>query len=141
MFSLNRKFGMIFNNIIGAAAAVLMYFSRTAGTYEMIIAGRLVVGVNCGNKSVRSLMLYLSYTKQKLFGFILVCIFIDHRFRVCWHKCRLEFWVFNLFHIVLMHFLNALKLKYSIWFCFQVCLLVSHQYTFLKYLHRKSAVL
>lgn len=43
-----RKFGMILNNIIGIAACVLMYLSRTAEAYEMIIAGRLLVGISCG---------------------------------------------------------------------------------------------
>ena len=55
-FYVNRKFGMIFNNIIGALAAVLMYFGRTADSYEMIIAGRLVVGIYCGNFLTHSII-------------------------------------------------------------------------------------
>lgn len=43
-----RKFGMILNNIIGVAACVMMYLSRTASAYEMIIVGRLLVGISCG---------------------------------------------------------------------------------------------
>ncbi|XP_060600218.1 glucose transporter type 1-like [Ruditapes philippinarum] len=43
-----RKFGMIFNSIIGIAACILMYLSRTAMSYEMIIAGRLLVGISSG---------------------------------------------------------------------------------------------
>ncbi|KAK3577353.1 hypothetical protein CHS0354_008451 [Potamilus streckersoni] len=43
-----RKFGLIINNLIGIAAAVMMYISRTAGAYEVIIAGRFLVGINCG---------------------------------------------------------------------------------------------
>ncbi|XP_045193213.2 solute carrier family 2, facilitated glucose transporter member 1-like [Mercenaria mercenaria] len=43
-----RKFGMIINNIIGIAACVMMYLSRTAMSYEMIIVGRLLVGISSG---------------------------------------------------------------------------------------------
>ncbi|WAQ99525.1 GTR1-like protein, partial [Mya arenaria] len=43
-----RKFGMILNNIIGIAACVMMYLSRTAMSYEMVIVGRLLVGICCG---------------------------------------------------------------------------------------------
>lgn len=39
---------MILNNIIGISACVLMYLSRTALSFEMIIVGRLIVGVSCG---------------------------------------------------------------------------------------------
>lgn len=43
-----RKFGLILNALPGIAAACLMFFSRHASSYEMVIAGRLLVGFNCG---------------------------------------------------------------------------------------------
>ncbi|XP_035829267.1 solute carrier family 2, facilitated glucose transporter member 1-like [Aplysia californica] len=43
-----RKVGLLTNTTFGIVAAVLMYFSRLAGAYEMIIVGRFLVGINCG---------------------------------------------------------------------------------------------
>ncbi|KAK7443983.1 hypothetical protein BaRGS_00040431, partial [Batillaria attramentaria] len=43
-----RKYGMAVNALIGFVAAALMYFSHLAKSYEMIIVGRLLVGLNCG---------------------------------------------------------------------------------------------
>ncbi|XP_052084158.1 glucose transporter type 1-like isoform X2 [Mytilus californianus] len=43
-----RKFGLILNTLPGIAAACLMFFSRHASSYEMVIAGRFLVGFNCG---------------------------------------------------------------------------------------------
>ncbi|XP_071139438.1 solute carrier family 2, facilitated glucose transporter member 1-like isoform X1 [Mytilus edulis] len=43
-----RKFGLILNTLPGIAAACLMFFSRHATSYEMVIAGRFLVGFNCG---------------------------------------------------------------------------------------------
>ncbi|XP_067653601.1 solute carrier family 2, facilitated glucose transporter member 1-like [Haliotis asinina] len=43
-----RKKGSLINAVIGIGAAALLYFGRMAASYEMIIVGRLVVGLNCG---------------------------------------------------------------------------------------------
>ncbi|XP_053390309.1 solute carrier family 2, facilitated glucose transporter member 1-like, partial [Mercenaria mercenaria] len=43
-----RKYGMMLNNVIGIAACLMLYLSRTATSYEMIIIGRLLVGFSCG---------------------------------------------------------------------------------------------
>lgn len=43
-----RKFGLMLNTLPGIAAACLMFFSRNANSYEMVIAGRFLVGFNCG---------------------------------------------------------------------------------------------
>ncbi|OWF39797.1 glucose transporter type 1-like [Mizuhopecten yessoensis] len=43
-----RKHGMLINNAFGIGAAALMFFSRMAWSYEMVIVGRFLVGFNCG---------------------------------------------------------------------------------------------
>lgn len=43
-----RKYGMLINNAFGIGAAALMFFSRMAWSYEMMIVGRFLVGFNCG---------------------------------------------------------------------------------------------
>jgi len=48
-----RKFGMILTNIIGVSACVLMYLSRTAASYEMVIVGRFLIGLCCGRVDLR----------------------------------------------------------------------------------------
>jgi len=45
---LGRKGGLLLNNILVAVAAVLMGAARAAGSYHMLILGRLVVGINAG---------------------------------------------------------------------------------------------
>ena len=39
---------MILNNIIGISACVMMYLSRHVESYEIVIVGRLLVGISCG---------------------------------------------------------------------------------------------
>jgi MFS transporter, SP family, solute carrier family 2 (facilitated glucose transporter), member 1 len=39
---------LLFNNLFAIIAAALMGFSEMAGSYEMLIAGRVFIGINCG---------------------------------------------------------------------------------------------
>ncbi|XP_033096081.1 glucose transporter type 1-like isoform X2 [Anneissia japonica] len=43
-----RKRGLMLNNILALIGAVLMGFSNKANSYEMLIIGRFVIGINCG---------------------------------------------------------------------------------------------
>ncbi|XP_035219471.1 solute carrier family 2, facilitated glucose transporter member 1-like [Stegodyphus dumicola] len=43
-----RKGGLILNNILVFIAAALMGFGKTAKSYEMMIVGRFIIGVNAG---------------------------------------------------------------------------------------------
>lgn len=43
-----RKGGILLCNILGIAAAALMGFSKSSGSFEMLILGRLIIGINCG---------------------------------------------------------------------------------------------
>ncbi|XP_064643222.1 glucose transporter type 1-like isoform X2 [Lineus longissimus] len=45
---LGRKGTMLLNNVVLVAAVLLMSLSKVAGSYEMLIAGRFIVGVSCG---------------------------------------------------------------------------------------------
>ena len=45
---LGRKGGLLLNNVLVAIAAVLMGLAKYAGSYEMLIVGRLVIGINSG---------------------------------------------------------------------------------------------
>ena len=47
-FLFPRKNGLLANTAFGILAAILMFFSKMAGSYEMIIIGRFFIGVNCG---------------------------------------------------------------------------------------------
>jgi hypothetical protein len=44
----NRKGAVIINNILGVLAAVLFVSSRHAGSVEMLLLARLVVGLSSG---------------------------------------------------------------------------------------------
>ncbi|KAL4609649.1 solute carrier family 2, facilitated glucose transporter member 9-like [Arapaima gigas] len=43
-----RKKALMFNSFVAVAGAVLMFFSKTAMSWEMIIFGRLLYGINAG---------------------------------------------------------------------------------------------
>uniref|UniRef100_A0A8C0X1N9 Solute carrier family 2, facilitated glucose transporter member 5 n=1 Tax=Castor canadensis TaxID=51338 RepID=A0A8C0X1N9_CASCN len=52
--TLGRKKSLLVNNIFVVAAAILFGFSRKAGSFEMIMLGRLLIGVNAGTSSCLS---------------------------------------------------------------------------------------
>ena len=43
-----RKGGLLINNIVGIIAATAMVFSKYVTSYELLIIGRYLIGVNCG---------------------------------------------------------------------------------------------
>lgn len=45
---LGRKGGLLLNNVLVVIATLLMGFAKMAGSYQMLIAGRLVIGINSG---------------------------------------------------------------------------------------------
>ena len=46
--TLFRKGGLLLNNIIGIIGALAMGSAKFVKSYEMLIAGRFLIGVNCG---------------------------------------------------------------------------------------------
>lgn len=43
-----RRRGLLLSNLLGVGGAILMGFSKLISSYEMLILGRLVIGVYCG---------------------------------------------------------------------------------------------
>ncbi|KAK3876034.1 hypothetical protein Pcinc_019141 [Petrolisthes cinctipes] len=43
-----RKKGLLLNNLLGVGGACLMAFCKMVNSFEMLILGRLVIGINCG---------------------------------------------------------------------------------------------
>ncbi|RMZ95563.1 glucose transporter type 1 isoform X5, partial [Brachionus plicatilis] len=46
-----RKKSLLLNNLLGILGALFMGFSKYANSYEMIIIGRFIIGLNCGLNS------------------------------------------------------------------------------------------
>ncbi len=49
---LYRKGGMYVNNIISSTGCILMFISKPVYSYELIIIGRFLIGLSCGNNFV-----------------------------------------------------------------------------------------
>lgn len=45
---MGRKGALLFNNVFAIIGGLLEAFTKTANSYEMLIAGRLFIGINCG---------------------------------------------------------------------------------------------
>lgn len=48
IFFILRKGALLFNNVFAIIGGLLEGFTKTANSYEMLIAGRLFIGINCG---------------------------------------------------------------------------------------------
>lgn len=46
--SVYRKGGLLLNNFVGIGGACLMGFAKFFRSYEVLFAGRFIIGVNCG---------------------------------------------------------------------------------------------
>ena len=46
-----RKGGLLINNVVGIIAATAMVFSKYVTSYELLIVGRYLIGVNCGKET------------------------------------------------------------------------------------------
>lgn len=53
-----RKKGLLLNNLLGVGGACLMGLSQMSNSFEMLIIGRLVIGINCGELLVGSVWGY-----------------------------------------------------------------------------------
>jgi len=45
---LSRKGGLLLNNVVGIIGALAMGSSKYLESYELLIIGRFLIGVNCG---------------------------------------------------------------------------------------------
>jgi SP family facilitated glucose transporter-like MFS transporter 1 len=50
-FFFQRKKSLLYNNILGIVGGLLMGLSKPCKSYEMIMLGRFVIGLNCGLNS------------------------------------------------------------------------------------------
>ena len=68
-----RKGGLLVNNLVGIIAALAMAFSKHVTSYELLILGRFLIGVNCGKWILMRFPVYACYifrTKIRLSAFI-----------------------------------------------------------------------
>ncbi|KAM4740157.1 solute carrier family 2, facilitated glucose transporter member 11-like [Anableps anableps] len=65
-----RKKALLINNIVGIVAAMLMVFSRTAKSFEMILLGRFLYGYNVGLGLSVHLMYLGESSPKELRGFM-----------------------------------------------------------------------
>uniref|UniRef100_A0A3B4G8M8 Solute carrier family 2, facilitated glucose transporter member 11-like n=1 Tax=Pundamilia nyererei TaxID=303518 RepID=A0A3B4G8M8_9CICH len=68
--SLPVTYALLFNNAVAIIAALLMVFSRTAKSFEMILLGRFLYGYNNGLGLCVHLMYLCESSPQKLRGFL-----------------------------------------------------------------------
>ena len=73
---LGRKGGLLLNNVLVAVAVVLMGLAKYAGSYQMLIAGRLVIGINSGLNAGLAPM-YLSEISPTALRGAVSCILLE----------------------------------------------------------------
>ena len=52
---------MLINNIIGILGAASMGFAQFAESYELLIMGRFLIGINCGKQNFTNMLLLVVY--------------------------------------------------------------------------------
>ncbi|XP_078523936.1 solute carrier family 2, facilitated glucose transporter member 11-like [Lissotriton helveticus] len=67
-----RKRTLLYNNLVAVLAAVLMVISRTVGSFEVILLGRMLYGVNAGLGLLSHIMYIAECAPRKLWGMITV---------------------------------------------------------------------
>ncbi|XP_069789114.1 solute carrier family 2, facilitated glucose transporter member 11-like [Narcine bancroftii] len=67
-----RKNCLIFNNIVAIVAALIVGFSRMAKSFEMILVGRFLYGVNAGNGMNIHCMYLMECSPKKLRGLVTI---------------------------------------------------------------------
>jgi hypothetical protein len=81
----------LLNNVVGIIGAMAMGCSKYLESYELLIMGRFLIGVNCGT------ILKLFYYNNTLFINVVELGFVsyDCEMRIC---CRLVFLVVSCYH-------------------------------------------
>ena len=86
----NRKGGLLLNNVVGILGATAMGLSQLSESYELLIMGRYLIGVNCGK-------LYFfggkAATTQQNFSLKLV---LSQAWTLPWYRCtflRFRHWL------------------------------------------------
>ena len=60
-----RKGGLLVNNVVGIIAAMAMFFSKYVTSYELLIFGRYLIGVNCGEFQ-QAIKIQITHTNAKM---------------------------------------------------------------------------
>lgn len=71
--TIGRRNALLYNNILAVAAALLMGFCKMAHSFEMLIIGRLIIGINCGllhlfTMSMKTFMLTSEHRSERWSG-------------------------------------------------------------------------
>lgn len=74
---INRKGGLLLNNLLGIAGGCLMWMTMTSRAYEMLIIGRFIIGVHCGEGDLGFSYIEnieLSISLSQIMGRLLKCV-------------------------------------------------------------------
>ena len=118
-----RKGGLLLNNVVGIIGATAMGCSKYLESYELLIMGRFLIGVNCGKNGFRILTVS-KFVSENLKKIIITCFAIFQASK--YYSMLLLLLMSFLQQLLFLQYLRQTRQPITVWMCSHMVVLYSH---------------